>query len=228
MFSEIFRLIIVIGGLSIAAYTAKFLGYPKGEKENYKSFFWLFVAFAFHHAALAFTALLSEGSPSTAIAGYELAIVFYFAVLFFAMGVLRQLRLERKRSFDFMGFFILFLGAVALLAYALNPVLPYAKDGFVVWGSRRLFGLICGLAGFAVGTVWSVTFLEGWSNSLGMAEKVKAMLLSVSGLFLGISCAAFFLGISVVYFMADYTFTFLGIACAVAAVFLPKFSKSKL
>jgi hypothetical protein len=222
MLSEIFRLVLVIGALAIAIYMSKFLRHPETGKENYQSFFWLFVAFALHHAALSFTAIFSEGRPTVAIIGYEIAIVFYFAVLYFAISALRQLRLERKQIFDCARFILVGFGMIAFFAYALDPVLPFYQEGFVVWGSNRLFGLISGLCGFAVGTFWAMTFLEGWSDNLPRSDKAQAILLGLAGLFLGISCVAFFLGTTATYFMVDYSFSFLGIGCAVVAVLFLK------
>lgn len=221
MQSEIYRLILVVGALAIASYLSKFLRHPSNKKNRYKNFFWLFVSFAAHQASLSFTFLFFNSHRLAAIIGYEIAVVFYFIVLYFAIKVIEVFHPQYEKTFSSINIFIVGLATISLISYAFYPVLPVVHGNFVQWGSSELSGLICGLSGFAVGIIWAITFLNGWSKNFSSREKAKIIFLTLAGLFLGLSCIPFFMGTSITYFIVDYIATFLGIACAIAAVFMP-------
>lgn len=219
---EIDRIIIVIGALAITLYLLKFLRYPKGEKMQHKSFFWLFIFFAAHHLFLLFTLILSGNDRSLAIVSFELSMLFYFFILGFAIKVLEAFHPKLKGVFNNIIYALIGIGTAALMLYAYDPVLPFTEDKYVIWGTNKLFGMICGLAGFAVGIIWTTTFLEGWSKDFSLSQKAKLFFLIMAGLLLGISNVPFFIGTNPTYLMMDNIFTLLGIGCAIAAVFLPQ------
>jgi hypothetical protein len=219
---EVDRVVVVVGALAIALYLLKFLRYPKGEKIQHKSFFWLFIFFAAHHLCLLFTLMLSSNHRSLAIVSFEFAMFFYFFVLGFAIKVLEAFHPKLKGGFNNIVYALIGIGTAALMLYAYDPVLPFAQDKYVIWGTNKLFGMICGLAGFAVGVIWATTFLEGWSKDFSISQKVKLFCLIMAGLLLGISNVPFFIGTNPTYLLMDNIFTLLGITCSIIAVFLPQ------
>lgn len=119
---------------------------------------------------------------------YSLAVITIFIILVYVLSIALSILGITKKNRNFIYFFVLSVGVLVIGMQAYDFRLPIVQgNGIVDWNANELAARITSLSTFMVSLVWAYSLLANVSSFHGHPRKLKAALLALGGIFLGIS-----------------------------------------
>ncbi len=175
-----FLSIVIAAGL-MGSYTGN--GSKNKKLKNFSIFFFLFAIYQLLLSYFLFFDDLYIGAWS-----YNFAIAIDFIMMAFVLSIILELFGVSERDRNIFYPIVLMIGVLVIAIQVYDFRLPILQEtGFVDWNANKLASRITSLTGFLISIVWAHGLLKDLSSLEENYQKIKALLLSLGGLFLGIS-----------------------------------------